>query len=348
MSLNPYHSVDERALWKSIARSHFSDISDIYKPKFEVKKDDYWSSYGSCFAQNIGREIKSNGLNWLDCEPAPPSFTKKSKERYNYEVFPSRTNNIYTVKMLRQWLEISFLSKGAKLISIAHKGRFFDPIRQTVEPNGFLSEQELEQNLSITVDAFRRSIIECDIFTFTLGLTEAWINKENGYEYFMCPGTKVGQFDPALHIFKNYEYSEIFEDLTFCIDTIRSYNNNVKCILTVSPVPLAATYTNSHVMVATSYSKSILRAVTGSLASKFDFVDYFPSYELINSHVFKGVFFENNLRTISNFGVSFVMRHLFAAFNLPKNITFYREENFAARCDEEILESFRDENSSNR
>jgi hypothetical protein len=52
-------------------------------------------------------------------------------------------------------------------------------------------------------------------------------------------------------------------------------------ILTVSPVPLAATFTGRDVLVANMYSKSVLRAVAEEIRARFDFVDYFPSYESV-------------------------------------------------------------------
>jgi hypothetical protein len=64
-------------------------------------------------------------------------------------------------------------------------------------------------------------------------------------------------------------------------------------------------------MVATMESKSILRAVAGHLARTCDDVDYFPSYELINSPVLKGMYFQPNQRDVHPRGVEFVMSHFF-------------------------------------
>ena len=43
-----------------------------------------------------------------------------------------------------------------------------------------------------------------------------------------------------------------------------------KCIISVSPVPLIATATNQHALVANTYSKSVLRAAAGELCSIYD------------------------------------------------------------------------------
>jgi hypothetical protein len=72
--------------------------------------------------------------------------------------------------------------------------------------------------------------------------------------------------------------------------------------------------TGKHVITATIESKSILRAVAGQVASHSKVVDYFPSYEIINSPVFKGMFFEPNLRNVNPHGVNIVMNSFLRIF----------------------------------
>jgi hypothetical protein len=84
-------------------------------------------------------------------------------------------------------------------------------------------------------------------------------------------------------------------------------------VLTVSPVPLTATATGRHALVATTHSKSVLRAAAGQLADERDDVDYFPSYEIISGFPYRAAFYEPNLRTVTPDGVAFVMRHFFQA-----------------------------------
>lgn len=48
-------------------------------------------------------------------------------------------------------------------------------------------------------------------------------------------------------------------------------------------------------------------------------VDYFPSYELINSPAAKGMFFEKNEREINKVGVDFVMGQFFSSYGVTKS-----------------------------
>ena len=93
---------------------------------------------------------------------------------------------------------------------------------------------------------------------------------------------------------------------------MQAYNPDLRFLVTVSPVPLTATATDEHVLVATTYSKSVLRSVAGALAMEFADIDYVPSYEIIASPWSKGAFYESNLRTVTAEGVSSVMRVFFA------------------------------------
>jgi hypothetical protein len=55
-----------------------------------------------------------------------------------------------------------------------------------------------------------------------------------------------------------------------------------RVIVTVSPVPLRATFTDQDVVVANMYSKSVLRVCAERL-EVLPGVDYFPSYEIVMS-----------------------------------------------------------------
>lgn len=54
-----------------------------------------------------------------------------------------------------------------------------------------------------------------------------------------------------------------------------------KIVLTVSPVPLLATFTDNDVIVANCYSKSLLRVAAEYMRYQYANVDYYPSYESV-------------------------------------------------------------------
>jgi hypothetical protein len=311
---NPYSALPPQAFWRSaVADKNPYEMTDLWDPKFPIKPRMKVATFGSCFAQHVGRALRKRGYHWFITEAAPQGMSESSKTEFNYELFTCRTGNIYTASLLRQWVEWSLDEKQPPAEYWTSKDRYIDPFRPRIEPDGFESLEEMLESRRAALAAFRQAITEADIFVFTLGLTESWFNKAEGYEYPMCPGTAGGTFDPDQHVFYNQEFAFIQNNLREAINKIRSVNKGVRFLFTVSPVPLTATNSGNHVMVATMESKSILRAVAAQMTRDRPKMDYYPSYEIVNSPVMGGRFFEPNQRNVSMFGVNFVMDALFAA-----------------------------------
>ncbi len=310
--MNPYQGKPPRAFWRpAVAERSLFALDELWVPKFHIQPDDQVVTFGSCFAQHIGKALKARGFAWTSYEPAPAGLSAANSRRFNYDIFSARTANIYTTTLLLQWVQWALGPDGAPDIAWEKDGRFYDPFRPTIEPGGFASREEMLASRSAAIAAFRRCIAKARYFVFTLGLTESWHDAAGGFEYPACPGTIAGTFDPDNHKFVNQTYPIVTSALSKAMKIMRKDNPHLRFLLTVSPVPLTATNSDDHVMVATMYSKSTLRAVAGDLRAAHDFVDYFPSFELINSPAIRGTFFEPNMREVNMHGVNFVMGNFF-------------------------------------
>jgi len=310
--MTPYDLQPQNAFWKTaVASKNMFDIVDLWAPKFQIGADMPVAAYGSCFAQHFGAALKAHNFNWLVTETGPFPLTAEHALTFNYGVFSSRTGNIYTTSMLHQWCKWA-IGEGPSPEEVWPEGdRFIDPFRPRLEPDGFDTEVELRSSRAAAIKYFRQSIEQAAVLTFTLGLTERWSNKVNQTEYPMCPGTAAGEFDENIHEFSNMSFAEVYESLNKALAIMKGLNPALKILLTVSPVPLTATASHQHVLVATMHSKSILRSVAGQMAMENPDIDYFPSYEIINSPAFRGSFFEPNFRNVSPSGVEFVMKSFF-------------------------------------
>ncbi len=310
---NPYQGFATRAFWrKSVGELSPFAISGLWQPKFQVQPEHRIVTAGSCFAQHIGKALAARGYDWFNAEPAPMLMKPDDALAFNYGIFSFRTGNIYTTRMLRQWMEQAFGKARAPAEVWQHDKRFFDPMRPGIEPGGFVSRAELNASRKATHAAIRSAVEDSNLFIFTLGLTESWANRETGLEYASCPGTAAGTYDPDKHVFINHRTAAVEEDLNAALAIMREANPNIRVLLTVSPVPLTATASGTHVLPATTYSKSVLRAVAGMAAEDHDFVDYFPSYEIITAPAYRGMFYAPNQRSVIPEGVDFVMRNFFA------------------------------------
>ncbi|MFM2282067.1 MAG: hypothetical protein RLZZ444_4298 [Pseudomonadota bacterium] len=309
---HPYSSLPSKAFWSSaVADRNFLEFSDIYTKKYEIRPEDRIVTAGSCFAQHISRKLVAAGFRYMDYETAPPALPPEIAAEYNYGVYSARYANVYTTRQLLQLFNRAFEGFVADEDIWRDKGRIFDPFRPTIEPGGFVDEDDFYAARESHMRAVRKVFTESDIFIFTLGLTEAWESRIDGTIFPVCPGTQAGTFDPMRHAFHNFSYPEVYDDLKLLIQKVRSVNQNVKFLLTVSPVPLTATASGDHVMVATSHSKSILRAVAGQLALEDEGIDYYPSYELVAAPPIRASLYGSNLRTVVSSGVDIVMRHFF-------------------------------------
>jgi hypothetical protein len=313
--VNPYQSLPVRSFWRpAVAEPDMLAIDDLWTPAFAIGQDDPILTAGSCFAARIGPALLEQGMNWYNAEPAPPGLTEDERRARHYGTFSFRTGNIYTAAVLRQWLSWAFGHSTPPGEAWEEDGRFYDPYRPAVEPEGYASAEEMLDARDTTLAALRDATGGASCLIFTLGLTEAWLDRADGTVYPACPGTVRGTFDAERHVFRNFTFAEVHRDLADAVALAREANPDLRVLLTVSPVPLTATATGGHALTANTYSKSLLRTVAGQLAQELDHVDYFPSYELIAGLPFKNTFFAPNLRAVTPEGVAFVMRHFMAAF----------------------------------
>jgi hypothetical protein len=355
MPSHPYTNLPKHAFWKTaVADLDSRQIDLAWKPKAPITRATKIITVGSCFAQHISKSLKENGFSWIDSEPAPAALPQAEHAKNGYGIFSFRTGNIYTAALLKQWVMWATGKAEQSTESFLDDGRYYDPFRPSVTEDGFSSAEEMLSARQTTLAAMLEAIKQADVFVFTLGLTEAWLNKD-GFVYPMCPGTIKGTFSPENHIFHNYNDMEVVTDLADTFDALRSINPNLRFLLTVSPVPLTATASGEHVLTATTYSKAVLRSAAGYFTQMIGDTEYFPSYELITAPVFKGQFFEKNMRSVTSEGVTFVMGQFFKAIGVVSVVAtpdislvakevissvFETTESGADICDDIILETW--------
>lgn len=308
--MNPYEELPSRAFWKpgvSVPES----ITQLWYPKFGIGPEDPIATAGSCFAQNIGRALKARNMNWLVTEAPPKSLPRSLHTAHGYGLFSFRTGNIYTPILLRQWVHWAF-SPDAISDEVWQDGdRFFDPFRPSVHPVGFDTAKAVMESRRETAMAVRDAILRAKIFLFTPGLTETWVNTKTKMIYPACPGTVHGRFDPDTHRCINFGFQAGKKALADAFAVMKEHNPDLKLLLTVSPVPVTATVTGQHVLAASTYTKSVLRAIVGELAAEQEDVDYFPSFDVVSAAMLNQPVFNDNRRTIAPAGVELVMQHFF-------------------------------------
>ena len=309
---HPYLGLPDRQFWKKEPGLAQPDTFDpVSPPLFRILRTTPVVTAGSCFAQHVARHMTAQGYNHLIEEKAHPLFDEGLSSEFNYGLFSARYGNIYTTRQLNQTLQRAFGSYHPIQNAWRRGGRFVDPFRPQIHPNGFSSEAELNEDRRRHLGAIRRAVQKMEVFVFTLGLTEAWVDRRDGAVFPIAPGVAGGVYDPSLVSFHNFNLTETISDLKAALRFIRGQNPGVKIILTVSPVSLNATMEDQHVAVATAYSKSVLRIAAQEMADTVSDCVYFPSYELITSPVTRSSYFAEDGRSVLEAGVEHVMRLFF-------------------------------------
>ena len=307
--MHPYEALPDASFWRrAVAGVPGSAVDPVVAGKFRIGAGDRVATAGSCFAQHISRHLRDAGFTPFITETAHPIAAQHAAE-HGYGVFTARYGNLYTARQLLQLLQRAY-GDFTPLDDIwpGTDGRFIDPFRPQIQPDGFASRSEFWGDRRQHFAAVRQAVETLDVLVFTLGLTETWIARADGATYPICPGVAGGTFDAASHAFVNFGVADVTADLSAAIELIRSRNPRARVILTVSPVPLIATMEPRSVLASTTHSKSVLRVAAEEVAGRHGGVAYFPSYEIITGPHTRGAYFAQDLRSVTEDGVAHVMR----------------------------------------
>ena len=329
---NPYDDGSVTRFWSSGVRTPLEKNFNLGIDNLLglIDRNTVVCAAGSCFAQHIGKNLVKRKFKFLISE-----FAEGRQESFGL-------GNIYTTRQMKQWLE--FCSGGKKwsveTLYKTEENQFLDYLIPKLPPVN--SETDISIRRENIASEFLSQIEKANIFIFTCGLTEQWETK-SGEALAVAPGTLFGTFDSSKHHFTHITYENILDDLISIENLICKINPKINFIYTVSPVPLTATADKDHVLIATSFSKSKLRAAVGEYVKTSTRAHYFPSYELITHNTTGDWRFQKNLRSVSDTGVDFVMCHAFdekasvaRKFDEPLEVP-QSDEVF---CEEQKLETF--------
>lgn len=294
-SLNPYKKIPDYRFWKrAVASIPMNEVNPCINPKFSITKTDKIATAGSCLSQRLSNALKNNGYNFYVVEESEEGS------------FSARYGNVYTARQLKQLFDRAFgLYTPKESYWITPEKTYVDPFRpQMGKP--YHTIEELEANRKAHLERVRHMFMTTNVFVVTLGLTELWSSKEDGAAFPIAPGIVAGRVNDT-HEFTNTSVLENINDLQSFVTSLTAVNPNVRIVITVSPQPPIATYDDEHILVAATYTKSVLRAAVGEVCKNNINCQYFPSYEMIVGNHVRSSRFEEDLRSITKGGVDYVM-----------------------------------------
>jgi hypothetical protein len=252
-------------------------------------RDMGFMTIGSCFAEEIRKALTARNVL---CYPAYRRI-RIDPERMKIDTLPAREHmNYYNTFSIRQELE-----RAAGLWTqspddywvlpkrdlrdgqfVTGEGRLCqDPYRRLVF--GKTPDDLLEAVEQIN-DVLREGFTNADVCVITLGMTEVFKKKDNGLVCNQVPvyGGGAGLRETFFHA---SDYVENLENMRTALTLLRQLNPAIQVVLTVSPVPLHRSFNTHDIFVNNYESKCTLRAVAGQVCREFDWVHYFPSFEIV-------------------------------------------------------------------
>jgi len=271
-------------------------------PKFKLCRDDKFYAIGSCFARGIENALAAQNVI---VESAAPEFAKlqPAKRETSGLGFLNKYNTYSILNELRWALDPSAEFPRDSIVQLT-KTTWYDPhANPTLDFVGF--EETLERRSLI--QAVTKRITNCRAVIVTLGLAEVWRDVKADVFVNRTPIPSLFKTDPDRYEFYLTGFSENLANLEMIHSLLSRYGHpDVHVIVTVSPVPLMNTFSTMDIVVANSWAKSLLRAVSQEWASAHPNVDYFPSYEIVQNSD-RGEMWEDDLRHVKGPGVQHIM-----------------------------------------
>ncbi len=249
-------------------------------PRFRLAPGSRVFTIGSCFARNVEQHLAGLGFDvptrrFLNENIA--SGKHGGDEILNKYTPPSIFQELAWTRRIMDGGGVASDADIEPFLLDLGDGRVVDLQHRLTNQHGVAREEALQQRR----DLYRlfENAFDSDLVVVTLGLIECWLDRETGQYVEFGPYLRrhngTGRF-----AFRRLTFSEAYDFTRKAIDLIGA-NGPRNVLITASPVPLTRTFTSDDVIVANSYSKSVLRAVAGQIAEDCPNVDYFPSFETV-------------------------------------------------------------------
>jgi tetratricopeptide (TPR) repeat protein len=127
-----------------------------------------------------------------------------------------------------------------------------------------------------------QAIKNSDVFILTLGVAPAFFDRETGSFVLPRPTALNSRALAEKYLFRTTSVKENVDNVLYLLDFIRSISPEIKIVVTVSPVPLQASFEFESAVQADCLSKSIMRLTAHEVVnnSNISNIFYWPSFEI--------------------------------------------------------------------
>lgn len=278
-----------------------NDLFDIFiNPEFQFSPNDNIFTVGSCFARGLEKSLVMDNISVLSTSLDFDS--EKAVKQNNTAMGYMNKYNTYSILYEFDWALNNKFQNGENFIQI-DQDTCFDTNSNPVLPfTNF--EKSLERRRKI--HSVFNKIINCKVLTITLGLVEVWHDLELDLFLNATPPHQLLRRFPDRFQFEVMDFQDNMHNLEMLYEIFKAHGlDDMEIVITVSPVPLQATFSGRDVVLANTFSKSLLRIVAETWANAHNNVHYFPSYEIVmnsNQNIW-----ENDKRHLKGYITQYIM-----------------------------------------
>jgi len=248
-------------------------------PKFKLRPEDKFYAIGSCFARSIEKALLRLEMEVLSAAPEFSSFETVNKDVTSLG-FTNKYNTFSIYNELLWALDPQAQCPRASNVDVGN-GLFVDP---HISPMLHLAGAEETWRRRSLIQIVNQRVAQCQIIIITLGLIEVWRDTLTDTFINATPIPELFRACPDRYELHVSNFSQNQANLERIHELLERFGHpDMQIVVTVSPVPLIATFSNQDVVVANTYSKSLLRTVAQEWAAKHENVHYFPSYEIVQN-----------------------------------------------------------------
>lgn len=259
----------------------FRTTFDIPKATITVSHSDQIMTIGSCFADNIAQYMQ--------------------KGRFHIEINPFGI--LYNPISIAGALELLIDHAPLPQESIVQQGELWHSFLFHGK-YAALSEVDLIAALEKRIYFLRKQIKKTTRLVVTLGTANVYIYKATQKIVANCHKIPNSAFDK-----KRLNSNECVTALSSVFEKLKASIPNIEIVLTISPI--------RHIrdgMVENQISKSILCVSAAALCEEYDYVHYFPAYELMMDDLRDYRFYEADLIHPNEQAIAYIWNHFKATF----------------------------------
>lgn len=225
---------------------------------------------GSCFARNVeGFLLPHFQVPSRLCASALSTREVEVHRPVSADLTYLHRYNVFSIRHNLEWALEPSAAPVDRLLPLAGE-RLMDPYAGASKAFDAADAEDLRLLLDKTMSTVR----DCRVVIITLGLSEVWEDMRTGFVMNIAPTADMWRAYPGRFRFRVANCAETLAELGHVYRLLHQHCiDNLQIIVSVSPIPLLASFRAEDIVVSNTASKAVLRAAVDQRVSEHDDAD---------------------------------------------------------------------------